>query len=85
MLRDPDEALREMTDKHTTANSPPDLSALGELNVGLAPQAAADDVLAALKSFNQHSGAGPSGLRPWALRQALGPAYADQVVEHMTP
>jgi hypothetical protein len=70
--------------KHPSANRPPDVSALGALNVGLAPQAEADDVMAALKSFNQHSGAGPSGLRPWALRQALGPAYSDQVVAHLT-
>ena len=41
-------------------------------------------MLVALKSFNKHSGAGPSGLRPFHLRQALVPAHSDQVVDHLS-
>jgi len=44
----------------------------------------ASAVTAALNSFNKHSGAGPSGLRAFHLKQALVPAYADQVVDHLT-
>ena len=44
----------------------------------------AESVLSAIRSFNQHSGAGPSGLRPLHLKESLGPANADQVLDNLT-
>ena len=82
-LLDPDNALAEMKAKHPTAGQPVDLTRLGATNAGTVPDIAADEVAASLKSFSKHSGAGPSGLRPFHLKQALGPAYTDQVVDHL--
>ena len=73
-----------MKNKHPEARQHPDLSSLGPASRGLVPAVHADDVAAALKTFNKHSGAGPSGLRPYHLRQALVPAYSDQVLDHLT-
>jgi len=73
-----------MTRKHPLAAGLVDMARLGAANIGLVPAVEADDIKDAIKSFNKHSGAGPSGLRPFHLRQALAPAYADQVVEHLT-
>ena len=82
-LLEPDAVLGEMLDKHPAAAQAPDLRALGPLNTGLAPSVDIEDLVGALKSFNKHSGAGPSGLRPWHLTQSLGPAHSDQVLEHL--
>ena len=61
--------LLEIVAKHPLAQRPPNLSQLGPANVGLVPHATVEDVRASLKSFNQHSEAGPSGLRPLHLKQ----------------
>jgi len=60
------------------------MSLLGAPNVGLAPSIEVEASAPALKTFNKHSGAGPSGLRPFHLRQALAPACSDQVLDHLT-
>jgi len=83
-LLDPDAALEEMRTKHPLAANALDLASLGLANVGLVPFASADDVAVALASFGKHSGAGPSGLRPYHLKQALTPAHKDQVVDHLS-
>ena len=80
---DPNVVFDEMVRKHPAASRHPDLARLGASNVGLAPAVDALAITAALKSFNKHSGAGPSGLRPFHLRQALVPAHSDQVVDHL--
>ena len=73
-----------MRAKHPEARQHPDLTSLGAASRGLVPAVDADNVAAALKTFNKHSGAGPSGLRPFHLKQALVPAYSDQVLDHLT-
>ena len=80
---DPLAVFEEMARKHPPARQHMDLTRLGTSRSGLAPSVDAEAITAALKSFNKHSGAGPSGLRPFHLRQALVPAYADQVVDHL--
>ena len=83
-LLDPDTVFAEMRSKHPSATAVPDLARLGAANVGLVPFASADDVAVALASFGKHSGAGPSGLRPFHLKQALTPAHKDQVLDHLS-
>ena len=39
----------------------------------------------ALSSFPRGSGAGPSGLRPLHLKEALAPGLRDEVLEHDVP
>ena len=80
---DPSTVFEEMVAKHPRATSQPDLSRLGAPSLGLVPGVDAEAVLGAVKSFNKHSGAGPSGLRPFHIRQSLVPAHSDQVVEHL--
>ena len=82
-LLDPNAVRGEMSAKHPSAQVP-DLSRLGANNVGLVPAINADDIRASIASFNRHSGAGPSGLRPLHLKEALGPATADQVLDHLS-
>ena len=68
---DPNTVFDEITAKHPPASQPPDLARSGAANCGLVPAVDAEAVVIALKSFSTHSGAGPSGLRPFHLRQAL--------------
>ena len=79
-LLDPSTVLDEMRAKHPAATRPPDLAQLGQVNAGLAPTMDAEAVKGAINTFSQHSGAGPSGLRP---SQSLSPAHSDQVLEHL--
>ena len=72
-----------MAAKHPSAQVP-DVSGLGAANVGPVLAVTADDIRASVASFNRHSGAGPSGLRPLHLKEALGPASADQVLDHLS-
>lgn len=70
--------------EHPPSSHAPDHSRLGAPNVGLAQAATTEAVIAAVKSFGKHSGAGPSGLRPCHFKQALVPAQADQVMDDQT-
>ena len=83
-LLDPAAAFDEMSSKHPTSPNTLDMARLGAPNMGLVPQVDADATLKSVKSFNKHSGAGPSGMRPFHLKQALTPVHADQVAEHLT-
>ena len=83
-LLDPDAVFDEMRSKHPLAAGAPDLARLGPANVGLVPFVSASDVAVVSASFGKHSGAGPSGLRPYHLRQTLTPAYKDQVLDHLS-
>ena len=74
---DPSAVFDEMSSKHPRAPHPVNMANLGAPNGGLTPNNDAETTLKALKSFNKHSGAGPSGMRPFHLRQALAPAHAD--------
>lgn len=60
------------------------MASLGTPSRGLVPAIDTEAVNAAMKTFSKHSGVGPSGLRPHHLRQALVPARADQIVDHLT-
>ena len=82
-LLDPGAAREEMSAKHPPASRPVDLSSLSPVNFGLVPDLNVDDLKECLSSFNKHSGGGPSGLRPFHLRQSLSPAHSDQVLEHL--
>ena len=73
-----------MVDKHPAARRLPNVAGLGASNLGLVPTVDSEAVTAGLKSFGKHSGAGTSGLRPFHLKQALVPAHADQVIDHLT-
>jgi len=83
-LLNPADVLDEMTSKHPLAPQPPNLLRLGIANTGLVPSAGVDDIVAAIQSFNKHSGAGPSGMRPFHLKEALVPGYSDQVLGHLS-
>jgi hypothetical protein len=79
----PDAALREMRSKHLPAAHNPDMDTLGAPNRGPVPMIEAAAITAALKTFGRHSAGGLTDLRPIHLKQALLPAYADQVTEHL--
>ena len=85
-LQHSDTLLQEMRDKHPLALRPLDFSslALGAANVALAPSVDSEMVTKALGSFSKHAAAGPSGLSPFQVRQALTPANTDIVVQHLT-
>ena len=81
-----DDVVREMSAKHPSQR-PGELSRLNSLRA-LAPaaalQAETEAVSKALLSFSRSSGAGPSGLRPQHLKEALAPGYRDEVLRHVT-
>jgi len=83
-LLNPADVLDEMTRKHPPAPQYPNLFRLGVANTGLVPSAGVGDSVAAIQSFNKHSGAGPSGMRPLHLKEALVPGYSDQVPGHLS-
>ena len=60
------------------------MTPLSPVNHGLVPTVDIDDVKAGISFFSKHSGCGPSGLRPWHLKQALTPAHIEEVLEQLT-
>ena len=69
--------LRQMKEKHPQARGQIDLASLSPTSVGLVPVVDTDDIKKAISSFSKHSGGGPSGSRPWHLKQALTAAHTE--------
>ena len=76
--------MRELREKHLCNASPPDMHALGPIGNNTAPSLSSDTVEGAIRSFHRLSGAGPSGLRPLHLQEALCTELRDEVIEHTT-
>eukprot|EP00973_Karenia_brevis_P086653 12016010-Karenia_brevis.AAC.1 len=60
------------------------MSRFGPVSPGAAPDVDIEIVEKAVRSSHTHSGAGPSGLRPVHLKEALVAAHRDEVLEHLT-
>ena len=73
-----------MRAKHPSAAKGPRWSPFGAASPGAAPEVDAEAVEQAVRSFNSHSGAGPSGLRPVHLKECPTVAHRDEVPEHLT-
>ena len=69
------DVVRKLRAKHPRA-SPPDLAALGPLDLSLVPHFTADDVRAAHQHFPRGSAPGPSQLRASHVDGALGTPLA---------
>ena len=67
--------MRELREKHPSNASPADMHALGPIGNNTAPSLSTDIVEGAIRSFDRLFGAGPSGLRPLHLQEALGPGH----------
>eukprot|EP00973_Karenia_brevis_P094736 12423916-Karenia_brevis.AAC.1 len=67
-----------MQEKHPRSSGPPNLQHLGTSARALTPTIDCDDVRKAVGSFNPRSGAGPSGLRPAYLQEALKTEHRDE-------
>ena len=77
-------AVAELRAKHPSAQSPVDLTSYGAANTGSVPVVDRISVERAIRSFHAHSAAGPSGLRPAFLKDALCVGHRDEVLEHLT-
>ena len=78
------ELTKEMRDKHPLAPRAINLLSFGAANVALTPSIDGVMVSKALGSFGKHAAAGPSGMSPLHVRQALTPANKDIVIQHLT-
>ncbi|MBM4023654.1 MAG: hypothetical protein FJ284_15705, partial [Planctomycetes bacterium] len=78
--------VREMSAKHPPAREGEQTrrAALRPVSAAAAAQADGEAVLKALNSFPRLSGAGPSGLRPQHLKEALVPGLRDEVIRQLT-
>ena len=62
------------------AESPVDLSNLGNASSALVPLIDADLVERCIRSFHRLSGGGPSGLRPIHLKNCMSTVHRDEVL-----
>ena len=81
-----EQVLREMTAKHPgeSAGEGDRLVQLPRACAAAAPALRSEQVEEALRSFGRGSGAGPSGLRPQHLKDALVPGWSDEVIRQLT-
>ena len=78
------EILSEMREKHPGARAPDGerMRSLREVHAAAVSGSTPEAVLKAIKSFPRGSAAGPSGLRPQHLRDALVRGMRDEVLQH---
>ena len=74
------EVSARLAEKHPTAESPVDLSNLGNASASLVPLADTDLIEQCIRSFHRLSGGGPSGLRPIHLKNCLSTEHRDEVL-----
>ena len=81
-----EDVVQEMVDKHPLARDDEwaQWQNLRRVASAAALQVDVGTVQKALSSFPRGSGAGPSGLRPLHLKEALAPGLRDEVLRHMT-
>ena len=75
--------MRELRAKHPPNSSPPDSSRLRSTDGNLTPDLTSESVEKAVRSFHRLSGAGPSGLRPLHLQEAMSTCHRDELLEHL--
>ncbi len=74
---------RRLATKHPPNSNLPGLSSLTGPR-GVAPSLDRESVEQAVRSFHKLSGAGPSGLKPLHLKEALVEGLRDEVLSHLT-